>query len=217
MAEGDDRRAACRAQGHDERAVPEGPGAEDASRAARPGRAGPVRRRPLLRLCRRPGAPDRDGLPERGLRRIEPGRGGDRAAGVRRVRRGRSARAIAHQLNAEGVRGPSGGAWGPSTIAGNVGARHRHPQQRALPRPAGLEPAALHQGPGDRQAGVAAERRGPAGGHGGAGAAHRRRRAVAGGEGAAGQDDDQGARPTIGRASVRRSGTGAGRATCSRG
>ena len=67
-----------------------------------------------------PGAPDRDGMPERGLRRIEPGE----AAIVRRVfaeyASGRSARAIAHQLNAEGIRGPSGGTWGPSTLAGNA-------------------------------------------------------------------------------------------------
>ncbi|MEO1603563.1 MAG: recombinase family protein [Pseudomonadota bacterium] len=32
---------------------------------------------------------------------------------------GRSPRAIAHALNAEGIRGPSGKGWGPSTIHGN--------------------------------------------------------------------------------------------------
>lgn len=67
-----------------------------------------------------PGGPDRDGLPERGLRRIEP----NEAAIVRRAfaeyASGRSARAIAHQLNAEGIRGPSGGTWGHTTLAGNT-------------------------------------------------------------------------------------------------
>jgi hypothetical protein len=67
-----------------------------------------------------PGAADRDGVPERGLRRIEEGE----AAVVRRIFKdyaaGRSAKAIAQALNREGVRGPQGGAWGPSTIAGNA-------------------------------------------------------------------------------------------------
>ncbi|MEO0958666.1 MAG: recombinase family protein [Pseudomonadota bacterium] len=60
-----------------------------------------------------------DGTPLRGDRRINE-------AEARIVRRifedyatGRSPRAIAHTLNAEGVRGPSGKGWGPSTIHGN--------------------------------------------------------------------------------------------------
>ena len=67
-----------------------------------------------------PGAPDRDGVPERGLRRIDEAE----AAVVRQIfadyAAGRSAKAIAQALNREGVRGPQGGAWGPSTIAGNA-------------------------------------------------------------------------------------------------
>ena len=67
-----------------------------------------------------PGAPDRNGLPERGLRRIEPAE----AAIVRRIFKeyaaGRSAKAIAQALNREAIAGPQGGAWGPSTIAGNA-------------------------------------------------------------------------------------------------
>ncbi|MEM7530529.1 MAG: recombinase family protein [Pseudomonadota bacterium] len=60
-----------------------------------------------------------DGTPLRGNRRINE-------AEARIVHRifeayatGRSPRAIAHALNAEGVRGPSGKGWGPSTIHGN--------------------------------------------------------------------------------------------------
>jgi site-specific DNA recombinase len=60
-----------------------------------------------------------DGEPVRGERRINP-----RQAGiVRRIfssyARGLSPRAIAKELNLEGVPGPSGKAWGPSTIHGN--------------------------------------------------------------------------------------------------
>ena len=70
---------------------------------------------------------------------------------------GESPRAIARQLNAEGVPGP-----GRAAVAGHHDprpgrARHRHPQQRALRRAAGLEPLQLRQGPAHRQAGGAAE------------------------------------------------------------
>ena len=67
-----------------------------------------------------PGDPDRDGLPQRGLRRIEPAE----AAVVRRIFQeyaaGRSAKAIAQALNREEIAGPHGGGWGPSTVAGNA-------------------------------------------------------------------------------------------------
>jgi site-specific DNA recombinase len=60
-----------------------------------------------------------NGEPLRGDRRINP----QQAAIVRRIfqeyARGLSPRAIAKQLNKEGVPGPSGKAWGPSTIHGN--------------------------------------------------------------------------------------------------
>ena len=65
----------------------------------RPGSRRPARARP---------APDR------------AGRGRGRAADLRRVRRGRSAKAIAQQLNAEGIPWPVGRSWGHSTIAGNA-------------------------------------------------------------------------------------------------
>ena len=60
-----------------------------------------------------------DGLPLTGERRINA----REAAIVRRIfeeyAAGVSPRAIAKRLNAEGVPGPSGGTWGPSTIHGN--------------------------------------------------------------------------------------------------
>lgn len=60
-----------------------------------------------------------DGSPIRGERQINA----DEAATVRRMfeefAAGLSPRAIAHKLNAEGITGPRGKAWGPSTIHGN--------------------------------------------------------------------------------------------------
>ena len=60
-----------------------------------------------------------DGLPVTGARRIEPAE----AEVIRRIfseyAQGASPRAIAHALNRDGTPGPSGGAWGASTIHGN--------------------------------------------------------------------------------------------------
>jgi site-specific DNA recombinase len=60
-----------------------------------------------------------DGSPKRGSRRIDP----TEASVVLRIfeefAAGRSPRAIAHKLNAQGVKGPLGRPWGPSTIYGN--------------------------------------------------------------------------------------------------
>ncbi len=62
---------------------------------------------------------DAKGEPERGDRRINDAQ----AAIVRRIfeayATGTSPRVIAKQLNAEGITGPSGKGWGPSTIHGN--------------------------------------------------------------------------------------------------
>ena len=66
--------------------------------------------------------------------------------------------------------------------------RHRHPAQRALHRPADLEPAALCEGPADRQTPRSAQPAIRLAGHRGPGAGHRRRRALAGGTGPAGGD-----------------------------
>ena len=61
-----------------------------------------------------------DGAPVRGEREIDP----EQAAIVNRIFTeyvvGRSPRDIAHRLNAEGILGPRGSAWGPSTINGNA-------------------------------------------------------------------------------------------------
>ena len=101
--------------------------------------------------------PGPDGLPERGRRRIEPAE----AAVVRRIFReyaaGRRPRRIAQALNRRRRRRPAGRRLGPEHHRRQRRPRHRHPEQRALPRPAGLEPAALRQGPEHRQAGIAAE------------------------------------------------------------
>jgi site-specific DNA recombinase len=60
-----------------------------------------------------------NGEPQRGERRINP----EQAAIVKRIfadyAKGLSPRAIAKHLNREGIPGPSGKAWGPSTIHGN--------------------------------------------------------------------------------------------------
>ena len=60
-----------------------------------------------------------DGSPIRGKRKVNA----EEAVIVRRIftefAAGRSPRVIAHQLNREGVSGPHGNAWGPSTIYGN--------------------------------------------------------------------------------------------------
>ena len=62
---------------------------------------------------------DANGEPVRGERRVNE----EQAAIVRRIYReyiqGRSPRAIALQLNKEGVPGPTGGQWSPSSINGN--------------------------------------------------------------------------------------------------
>ena len=59
-----------------------------------------------------------------------------------------SPRAIARRLNAEGCAGARrSGGMGRHHDPRPCHAWRRHPQQRALPRPAGLEPAALRQGP----------------------------------------------------------------------
>ena len=69
------------------------------------------------KVVRKTGA---DGEPERGEREIDP----TEAAIVRRIftnyAAGKSPRQIAHELNAEGVPGPRGKGWGPSTLFGNV-------------------------------------------------------------------------------------------------
>jgi site-specific DNA recombinase len=97
-----------------------------------------------------------DGQPLTGERRINA----REAAIVRRIfeeyAAGVSPRAIAKRFNTEGVPGPSGKAWGPSTHPWQPPARHRHSQGRTLYRQAGLEPPALREGPGDRKTGVPA-------------------------------------------------------------
>ena len=83
-----DQRASCRAQGDDERAVPEGPRGQDPPGPQGSGGTGPLGRRPLLRLRRGEVARRLGGS---GTRRANHQRNGgrNRAAGVPGVRRRR--------------------------------------------------------------------------------------------------------------------------------
>jgi site-specific DNA recombinase len=112
-----------------------------------------------------------------GERRINPAE----AAVVQRIfalfAAGTSPRAIAKQLNAEGVPGPDGRAWRDTTIRGQ------------LDRGTGIlnnAPLLLCQGSAQRQAGGKAEPARAVGDRAGARAAHRRRCAAERGQGAAG-------------------------------
>lgn len=60
-----------------------------------------------------------DGSPIRGSRRIDPTEASIVVRIFEEFAAGRSPRAIAHKLNAQGVKGPLGRPWGPSTIYGN--------------------------------------------------------------------------------------------------
>jgi hypothetical protein len=62
-------------------------------------------------------------------------------------RDGVAPREIAKTLNREGVPGPAGKTWGPSTINGNAQRGTGLLNKRTLPRPSGLEPPAPCQGP----------------------------------------------------------------------
>ena len=94
---------------------------------------------------------------ERGGRTINA----DEAAIVRRIfeafAAGQSPKAIARQLNVEGVPAARADALARHRHPRPSDPRHRDPEQRALYWAPGLEPAALHQGPADRPAGLAAQ------------------------------------------------------------
>ena len=98
-----------------------------------------------------------DGQPLTGERRINA----QEAAIVRRIfedyAAGVSPRAIAKRPERRGRARPVGRDVGAEHHPRQPPARHRHPQQRALYRQAGLEPPALREGPGNRQAGVPAQ------------------------------------------------------------
>ena len=127
---------AHRAEEYDERAVPERAGRQDAPRGLKGRGSREVGGRLVLRLSAWRRA--------RGARRRRRG-GRGRAADPSRARRRPLTRAIAKRLNAESIRGPGGGTWGPSTIHGHH-PRHRSPQQRAVRRAPGLGPPALREG-----------------------------------------------------------------------
>jgi len=100
--------------------------------------------RALLRLQGGEAHPS-EGKPVRGERKINEAE----AVVVRRIFRefaaGKSPRAIATDLNRDGIPGPFGRTCGDMTIRGQPGQWRR--QQRALCWRPGLESTALHQGP----------------------------------------------------------------------
>lgn len=70
---------------------------------------------------------------------------------------GKSSRTIAFELKREGVPGPQGAEWGPSTIHGNPKRGVGILQQRTLYRSPRVEPASLFEGPGYWQTGFSAQ------------------------------------------------------------
>ena len=119
LAEGDITHLHIGVQGHDERPVPEGSRREDTSRIAR---AESRTASPAGGLCYgyRVVKALNGGTVTTGEREIEPAE----AAVVERMFRefvaGVSPKQIAKNLNREGVPGPFGGPWSPSTIYGNA-------------------------------------------------------------------------------------------------
>ena len=103
---------------------------------------------------------DAAGEPVRGERRISEVEGGGHPPGVQGVSHPAvSPRAIARCLNTDGIPCPSGKLWTDSTIRGQVKrGTGLINNELYIGRP-GLEPAALRQEPGDRQAGVAGQSR----------------------------------------------------------
>lgn len=111
-------RTACRCERHDERLVPERPCHEEPSRPARQGGEGKAGGG----LCygyRVVKTFDGNGEPIRGEREIIP----EQAEVVRRIFRefasGKSPKAIAVDLNKDGIPGPLGRAWGDTSIRGH--------------------------------------------------------------------------------------------------
>lgn len=142
------------------------------------------------RLKRRPLA---DGSLSTGERSIDPAE----AAIVQRIFRdyvhGKSAPHHRHRAEPRWHRSAScnqlhrygNGCWRGLELLDDLGqleARHRHPEQRTLYRPAGLEPAALREGSADRQAPGPAQSPRGLDHRGGAGAADHRRRSLATGQ-----------------------------------
>ncbi|TPW25728.1 hypothetical protein FJU11_18170 [Pararhizobium mangrovi] len=122
-----------------------------------------------------------------GERQIDP----TEAATIQRIfdlyAEGYSGKIITTRLNAEGVPAPSGGEWSHRTIDGNRVQRRRHPQQRALCRTPGVEPARIPQGSGQRPAHLPFAAACRMDRFGGRGSADRHRRAMGCRKGAAGE------------------------------
>ena len=128
--------------------------------------------------------PDRHPLPDGTLSTGDRSIDEREAALVRRIfadyDKGKSARTIAIELNREGHPPPRGGArQGRRNLVllhdfRQLEARDRHPEQRTVRGPPGVEPPAVHQGPGDGQASGPAQSTRGLDHRGGAGASDRR-------------------------------------------
>ena len=151
-----DLRAARRPEGRHERPLPQGPGAEDAARTGGPGAARSVRRRPVVRLSDRAG--DRAGRrADDGRARGRPERSRSRPQHLRRLRGRQEPEGDREGPERPGRRRAARRALGRVDDLRQLAARHRHPEQRALCRPARLEPPAVRQGPRDEPASGSAE------------------------------------------------------------
>lgn len=95
-----------------------------------------------------------DGTPATGEREIDPAKASVVARIFAEYASGPPPRKIVARLNAEGITRAAGWPLERLHHQRQPPARRRHPQQRAVYRPPRLEPAALRQGPRDRQARV---------------------------------------------------------------
>jgi DNA invertase Pin-like site-specific DNA recombinase len=125
-----------------------------------------------------------NGVMATGEREINP----EEAAVIRRIfenyTAGVSSKQIAKTLNREGVRGPKGSLWNPSTIHGRP-KRGIGMLNNELDIGPGLEPTAVCEGPGYRETLGTVESAVRVDHEGRARAQHRERRALAGGQGQA--------------------------------
>ena len=207
------QRAACRAEGHDEPAVPQGPRRQDPPRTARAGSrpASPAAAIPSATMS------SAEACPTGRWRPASAGSIAHEAAIVRRIFDDYAARPFAEgdrrQPEPRGRPRPARRQLERLDDPRQSGARHRHPQQRALHRAPGLEPAALPQGPGHRPARLPRQSRRRLDHHRGPGAPHRRRRA----SGRRSRRARAPRRCPAARTAARRSARPTARATCSPG
>ncbi len=147
------RADARRSEGDDERAVLAGSRAEDTTRAARSGRSGALRRRQVLRVSSR--AQRRQG--PAWCARDRPSRTDGRESHLQRFRGGRLGESQLPRAQPRRGALALGRRVEPEDDPRERVTWHRHPEQRTLCRPAGVESPTVRQGSGHRKAGLAAQ------------------------------------------------------------